>query len=74
MVRCTRCGSGFSALHSAAEVSCPRCRIRDGVTSDFTPVASPTGRPLVLDPLAEMTRGLERGRAAIGVSQARTSA
>jgi hypothetical protein len=29
---------------------------------------------VVSDPLAEMTRGLERGRAAIGVARTQTSA
>ena len=73
MVRCTRCGSGFSTLHSASEVSCPRCRIRDGVTSDFIQVTARSATPMVTEPLAEMTRRLERGRARIGVSSTPTS-
>lgn len=74
MVRCTRCGSGFSALHSATEVSCPRCRIRDGVTSDFVPTNSRNSRPMATDPLSEMTRRYERGRAWLGVTNTQTRA
>ena len=73
MVRCTRCGSGFSALHSAAEISCPRCRIRDGVTSDFTTTTLNNSTPVVIDSLSEMTRRLERGRARIGATHRHTS-
>lgn len=72
MIRCTRCGSGFSALHSASELSCPRCRIRDGVTSDFATAAPKQTMPMTS--LAEMTRSLERGRARLGVSRVHTSA
>ncbi len=68
MVRCARCGSGFSALHSAAEVSCPRCRIRDGVTADFLPTRSRKTALTATDSLPEMTRSLERGRARLGVN------
>jgi hypothetical protein len=73
MIRCTRCGSGFSALHSTDEISCPRCRVRDGVTSDFTAAASNGSVPMEMTSLSEMTRRIERGRAHLGVS-AHTSA
>jgi hypothetical protein len=44
------------------------------VTSDFIPVTSRSATSIVADPLAEMTRGLERGRARLGVSSVQTSA
>jgi hypothetical protein len=70
MVRCSRCDSGFSVLHSASEVNCPRCRIRDGVTAEFVPASSRSAGPIMVDPLSEMTRGYERGRARMGVGKA----
>ncbi len=73
MVRCTRCGSGFSAFHSAAEISCPRCRIRDGVTSTFTTTNANDPTPTVCDSLSEMTRRVERGRARLGIDGLRAS-
>jgi hypothetical protein len=72
MVRCSRCDSGFSVLHSAAEVNCPRCRIRDGVTAEFISGSSRNAGSVVTDPLSEMTRGFERGRARLGISAAHT--
>jgi phage FluMu protein Com len=63
MIRCARCGSGFSSAHVVNEVSCPRCRSRDGVTASLvgTTVARP--QPVLADSLTEMTRRVERGRA-----------
>jgi phage FluMu protein Com len=63
MIRCGRCGSGFSSLHVATEVSCPRCRARDGVTASFVSANAGSQRPVFSDPLTEMTRRVERGRA-----------
>jgi hypothetical protein len=63
MIRCSRCGSGFSSLHVATETSCPRCRVRDGVIAGFLPPDPATPRPVFSDPLWEMTRRVERGRA-----------
>ncbi len=74
MVRCARYGSGFSPVHSATEVSCPRCRLSDGVISDFITVTPTGSRPVFKESLNEMTRRLERGRARIGVNQASTGA
>jgi phage FluMu protein Com len=73
MIRCTRCGSGFSAFHSTDEISCPRCRVRDGVTSDFTTARSDGAASVQAVSLTEMTRRIERGRVHLGVS-AQTSA
>ena len=33
MFRCERCGSRFSAMHAATIENCPRCLIRDRVSS-----------------------------------------
>lgn len=63
MIRCARCGSGFSSAHLATDVSCPRCRSKDGVTTTLVATASTAGGPLATESLAEMTRRVERGRA-----------
>jgi hypothetical protein len=52
MIRCSRCGSGFSSLHVATE----------------------TPRSLFSDPLWEMTRRVERGRALLHDRPARVDA
>jgi DNA-directed RNA polymerase subunit RPC12/RpoP len=36
MFKCERCGSRYSAMHAAAMENCPRCLIRDRVS---TPLA-----------------------------------
>jgi phage FluMu protein Com len=74
MVRCTRCGSGFSALHMAGEVNCPRCRQKDGVTADFGPATARATAPAGTETLTEMARRYERGRALLGVGRTRSSA
>jgi hypothetical protein len=65
MIRCGRCGSGYSPLHVATESSCPRCRLRDGVTAGFIPMPSMMSRPVFSDPLSELTRRVERGRSGL---------
>jgi len=35
MFRCERCGSSFSAMHAMAIENCPRCHVRDRVTSQL---------------------------------------
>jgi hypothetical protein len=62
MIRCARCGSGFSSAHVVNEVSCPRCRSRDGVIASLAGPMPARTKPLA-DSLAEMTRRVERGRA-----------
>jgi hypothetical protein len=32
MVRCERCGSGFSYIRASENEYCPRCKARDGAT------------------------------------------
>jgi hypothetical protein len=38
MVRCDRCGSGFSYLKESANEYCPRCQARDGAMVPLTAV------------------------------------
>jgi hypothetical protein len=38
MVRCERCGSGFSYIRGSANEYCPRCQARDGATVPLTGV------------------------------------
>ncbi len=33
MFRCENCGSSYSAMHAMAIENCPRCQVRDRVTS-----------------------------------------
>jgi predicted nucleic acid-binding Zn-ribbon protein len=35
MFRCERCGSSYSAIHAMAIENCPRCQVRDQVTSQL---------------------------------------
>jgi predicted nucleic acid-binding Zn-ribbon protein len=45
MFRCERCGSSYSAMHAMAIENCPRCQVRDQVTSQlvFKPFELPDG-------------------------------
>lgn len=45
MFRCERCGSSYSARHAMAIENCPRCQVRDQVTSQlvFKPFEFPAG-------------------------------
>lgn len=45
MFRCERCGSSYSAMHAMAIENCPRCQVRDQVTSPlvFKPFGFPEG-------------------------------
>lgn len=63
MIRCARCGSGFSSVHVVNEVSCPRCRSRDGVIASLMGTTPSGTTPVLPDSLTEMTRRVERGRA-----------
>jgi DNA-directed RNA polymerase subunit RPC12/RpoP len=36
MFRCDRCGSRYSAIHAAALENCPRCLVREKVSSPLT--------------------------------------
>jgi DNA-directed RNA polymerase subunit RPC12/RpoP len=36
MFSCERCGSQYSAMHAVAIENCPRCQIRERVTSPLT--------------------------------------
>jgi len=36
MFQCERCGSRYSALHAAAIENCPRCQIRDRISTPLT--------------------------------------
>ena len=36
MFRCERCGSRYSAMHAAAIENCPRCLVRDRVSTPLT--------------------------------------
>jgi hypothetical protein len=33
MFRCERCGSSYSPMHAVAIENCPRCKVRDGISS-----------------------------------------
>lgn len=35
MFRCERCGSSYHAIHAMAIENCPRCQVRDQVTSQL---------------------------------------
>ncbi len=35
MFKCERCGSRYSAMHTAAE-NCPRCQVRDRIAAPLT--------------------------------------
>jgi hypothetical protein len=74
MIRCARCGSGFSSAHMVNEVSCPRCRSRDGVTASLVGTTWPLPKPVLADSLVEMTRRVERGRARLRSDQVGTGA
>ncbi len=45
MFRCERCGSSYSARHAMAIENCPRCQVREQVTSPlaFKPFEFPEG-------------------------------
>jgi hypothetical protein len=65
MVRCERCGSGFSYIRGSANEYCPRCQARDGATVPLTgveaePVAGDSSRPAA-------------GRSSDGEDEARSS-
>lgn len=36
MFQCERCGSRYSAVHAATMENCPRCQIRDRVSTPLT--------------------------------------
>jgi phage FluMu protein Com len=45
MFRCEKCGSSYSAMHAVAIENCPRCQVRDQITSPlvFKPFEFPEG-------------------------------
>lgn len=45
MFKCEECGSSYSAIHAMAIENCPRCQVRDQVTSRlvFQPFEFPDG-------------------------------
>ena len=45
MFKCERCGSSYSAMHAVAIENCPRCQVRDQVSSRlvFKPFEFPEG-------------------------------
>jgi phage FluMu protein Com len=50
MFRCEKCGSSYSAMHAVAIENCPRCQMRDQVTSPlvFKPFGFPDGTKVKL--------------------------
>lgn len=60
MFRCERCGSSYSAMHAMAIENCPRCQVKDQVTSQlvFKPFEFPgkTGPKLRSVPLTVAAR------------------
>jgi predicted nucleic acid-binding Zn-ribbon protein len=62
MFRCERCGSSYSAMHAVAIENCPRCQVRDQVTSrlafkpfEFTEGTRPKLRSVPLTVASERT-------------------
>lgn len=70
MFRCERCGSSYSAMHAMAIENCPRCEVKDRVTSQlvFQPFQFPDGAapklrsvPLTVTSKHSEQAGSERG-------------
>jgi hypothetical protein len=65
MVRCERCGSGYSYIRGSANEYCPRCQARDGATVPLTGVDP--------KPAAGDSSRLEAGRSSGGDDEGRSS-
>ena len=65
MVRCERCGSGFSYIRGSANEYCPRCQARDGATVPLTGVNP--------EPAAGDSSRSETGRSSDGDDEGRLS-
>lgn len=57
MLSCERCGTSFSEMRSGRLASCPRCRVRDGVSVPLVardglgiPTSAETTRPGSAEP------------------------
>lgn len=66
MFRCERCGSSYSAMHAMAIENCPRCQVKDQVTSqlvfkpfDFPEETAPKLRSVPLTVAAKVSRSDE---------------
>ena len=64
MVRCERCGSGFSYIRGSANEYCPRCQARDGATVPLTGVDP--------EPASGDSSGSETGRSSDGADEGRS--
>jgi hypothetical protein len=74
MFRCEKCGSSYSAMHAVAIENCPRCQVRDQVTSPlvFKPFGFPEGTKSKLRSVP-LTVTSEQGRAGRPGSAPRSS-
>jgi hypothetical protein len=45
MLKCERCGTSFSEVRGGSLASCPRCRVRDGVSAPLVGRRTDTGSP-----------------------------